>query len=91
MALIGVCSFFVMTTLQVSIQLQLPDELRGRALALMTTVFMAGTALSSPVWGVLVDLLDSRRVLFGAAVFSLTCVVLFYKTKVDPPEPATHV
>ena len=91
MALIGVCSFFIMTTLQVSLQLQLPDELRGRGLSLMTTVFMAGTALSSPVWGVLVDMLDSRRVLFGAAVFSLTCVVLFYKTKVDPPEPANLV
>lgn len=86
MALIGICSFFTMTTLQVSAQLQLPEEIRGRGLALMTTVFMGATALSSPVWGVMVNALDPSTVLAIAAVFSLSCVLVFCAAKIDPPD-----
>ena len=51
MALIGFGSFFIMTTLQVSAQLQLPDELRGRGLAPDDNCFHGGDRLIKPNLG----------------------------------------
>lgn len=84
MTAIGVASFFIMTTLQVSAQLQIPDEIRGRGIALMTTVFMGGTALSSPVWGILAEIYSPATALQIASGFSLTCLALFARAKVEP-------
>lgn len=84
MALIGIASFFVMTTLQVSTQMQVPDQIRGRSLALMTTVFMGGTALSSPVWGHVAENYSATTALQIAAGFSMICVMLLARAKVDP-------
>lgn len=84
MATIGVASFFVMTTLQVSAQMQLPDAIRGRGLALMTTVFMGATALSSPVWGILADRVTAQTSLQIAGVFSVLCAIVLARRKIEP-------
>lgn len=84
MAMIGVASFFTMTTLQVSTQMQVPDQIRGRGIALMTTVFMGGTALSSPVWGLIAETYSPTTALQIAAGFSLICALVFARAKIDP-------
>lgn len=84
MAMIGVASFFIMTTMQVSIQLQIPDQIRGRGIALMTTIFMGATALSSPVWGMLVETFSAATALKVAAGFSLICAILFARAQIEP-------
>jgi len=83
MALIGVGSFFVMTTLQVCAQSQLPDEMRGRGLALMTTVFMGATAISSPIWGGLAAIYSPHSVLTGAATMSAVAAMTLHSRKID--------
>lgn len=87
MAIIGVASFFIMTTMQVSIQLQIPDQIRGRGIALMTAVFMGSTALSSPVWGFVSEMLSAATALQIAACFSLICAILFARAKIEPDSP----
>lgn len=84
MAMIGVASFFTMTTLQVSTQMQIPDQIRGRGLALMTTVFMGATAISSPVWGLIAENYSPVTALQIAAGFSLICAIIFARAKIDP-------
>lgn len=84
MAVIGVASFFIMTTLQVSTQMQIPDQIRGRGIALMTTVFMGTTALSSPIWGIVAENFSAATALQLAAGFSLICVAIFARGKIDP-------
>ena len=83
MALIGAASFFVMTTFQVSAQTQLPDNMRGRGLALMTTIFMGATALSSPVWGSLSSVFSPRTTLATAAIVSVMCALALHARKID--------
>ncbi|NKB42715.1 MAG: MFS transporter [Alphaproteobacteria bacterium] len=84
MAVIGVASFFIMTTFQVSAQLQLPDAIRGRGLALMTTVFMGATALSSPVWGFIAEAQSASSALQIASGFSILCALAFAQRKIEP-------
>lgn len=84
MGVIGVASFFTMTTFQVSAQLQLPDAIRGRGLALMTTVFMGATALSSPVWGLIADSVSPQTSLQIAGAFSVLCACIFARRKIEP-------
>lgn len=89
MALVGSASFFVMTTLQVSAQLQLPDKIRGRGLALMTTVFMGATALSSPIWGSLADALTADMALRIAGGASAIFALLLAGRRIEPPSAAS--
>ena len=84
MGIIGVASFFIMTTFQVSAQLQLPDAIRGRGLALMTTVFMGATALSSPVWGLIAESISPQTSLQIAGTFSVLCACIFARKKIEP-------
>lgn len=82
MAVIGIASFFIMTTFQVSAQLQLPDALRGRGLALMTTVFMGATALSSPIWGFVAETQSPQTALQLASGFSILCGLALAQRKI---------
>ena len=50
-AVAGVCWIAVLSTLNVSAQLALPEWVRGRGLALYVTVFFGALALGSTVWG----------------------------------------
>jgi len=83
MAMLGVGSFFVMTTLQVSAQSQLPDEMRGRGLALMTTVFMGTTAISSPLWGSLAANSSPQFGLSAACIISAVAALSLHRLKID--------
>lgn len=47
----GTAWFFVMSALQISAQLILPDEMRGRGIAILNMILMSGYAIGSPIWG----------------------------------------
>ena len=83
MAVIGVASFFIMTSFQVSAQIQLPDAIRGRGLAMMTTVFMGATALSSPIWGSIAEAQSASAALQIASGFSIFCALAFAQRKIE--------
>lgn len=79
MSFLGLASFFVMTTLHITAQLQFPDKIRGRGLAFMTTTFMGATALCSPFWGYLTFYFSAPVALQIASIFSLLCGLLLSK------------
>ncbi len=81
---VGAMSFYVMSTFQIAAQTVLPRHLRGRGLALMTTVMMGATALSSPVWGSLAELWSPSTALQAAAIFSAVSLALTFRKKVIP-------
>ncbi len=79
---IGAMSFYAMSAFQIAAQTILPRHLRGRGLALMTTVMMGATALSSPFWGLLAELWSPSTALQSAALFSVISLTLTYRKKV---------
>jgi len=79
---VGAMSFYVMSTFQIAAQTVLPRPLRGRGLALMTTVMMGATALSSPVWGSLAELWSPSTALQTAAIFSIIGLTFTFRKKV---------
>jgi MFS family permease len=83
MLLMGVTSFFIMTSLQVSAQIKFPDEIRGRGLALITTVFMGATALSSPFWGYLTNFLSPHTTLKLASLFAIFFALTLSRNKIS--------
>lgn len=83
MILMGATSFFVMTSLQVSAQQKFPDEIRGRGLALITTVFMGATALSSPFWGYIASFTTPSTTLKIASFFAIFFALFLSKKKIS--------
>ena len=83
MLLMGITSFFVMTSLQVSAQQKFPDEIRGRGLALITTVFMGATALSSPFWGYLTNFVTPSTTLKIASFFAIFFALFLSNKKIS--------
>ena len=83
MLLMGITSFFVMTSLQVSAQQKFPDEIRGRGLALITTVFMGATALSSPFWGYITNFVTPSTTLKIASFFAIFFALFLSNKKIS--------
>jgi len=83
MLLMGLTSFFIMTSLQVSAQIKFPDEIRGRGLALITTVFMGATALSSPFWGYLANIFSPDATLKFASIFAIFFTLLLSRKEIS--------
>lgn len=79
---IGAMSFYAMSAFQIAAQTSLPRHLRGRGLALMTTVMMGATALSSPFWGLLAEMWSPQTALQAAALFSAIGLAFTYRKKV---------
>ncbi|MCE9686062.1 MFS transporter [Shewanella sp. AS16] len=76
MALSGVAWLTVLSSLQVTAQLALPNWVRSRGLALFMCVFMGSMALGSLVWGKLAELLSLSQSLTLASVGALLSVIL---------------
>lgn len=72
----GYTWFFVMSALHVGAQMVLPDDLRGRGLALLNLVLMGTYALSSPLWGAVARLTDPDAAFAVAAATSLLALAL---------------
>ena len=67
----GTAWFFVMSALQISAQFILPNELRGRGIAILNMTLMLGYAAGSPFWGVVATLTTPQTSMLIAGVSSL--------------------
>ena len=75
----GTAWFFVMSALQISAQLILPNSVRGRGIAILNMTLMTGYALGSPLWGTVAALTTPRTSMLIAAGFSLFFLMLTFR------------
>jgi MFS family permease len=81
--LAGVSWIAVLATLAVSAQVSLPDWVRGRGLALYTTVFFGCLTVGSVVWGKVAAVLGLPAAHFLAAVGVLVATPLTWRWKLQ--------
>jgi MFS family permease len=79
--LIGITSMTTITSANTVMQLTVPDELRGRVMALYLTVFIGGTPLGAPFIGWIGETYGARWTLIVGGVLSvlgtLLCAAIF--------------
>jgi MFS family permease len=80
-ALAGISWIAVLATLTVSAQSSLPDWVRGRGLALFTTVFFGCMTLGSAVWGELAAILGLPAAHFIAAAGAVVAIIVTWPWK----------
>jgi predicted MFS family arabinose efflux permease len=73
----------VMANLNVSAQVALPDWVRGRGLAMFSTVMFAGMTLGSAVWGQIAGTAGLPMAHFVAAAGILTAIPLTWRWKLQ--------
>lgn len=73
---VGFTWFFVMSSVQIGAQMILPDEVRGRGLALLNLVLMGGYAVGSPLWGTTAHLTSPDQAFMIAGVVSLLALAM---------------
>lgn len=96
MALVGLASMLMVNTINVMVQRSVPDELRGRVMALYVTVFAGSTPIGGLIAGTVAQAWGPPAgFLVGAAVATLFIglvawqLVVLGKARVDlPPRPA---
>jgi predicted MFS family arabinose efflux permease len=81
--LAGVSWIAVLATLTVSAQSSLPDWVRGRGLALFTTVFFGCMTLGSAVWGKLAAILGLPAAHFIAAAGAAAAIIVTWPWKLQ--------
>jgi MFS family permease len=81
--LAGVSWIAVLASLSVSAQVALPDWVRGRGLALYTTVFFGCLTVGSAVWGKVAAVLGLPAAHFLAAVGVLAAIPLTWRWKLQ--------
>jgi MFS family permease len=81
--LAGISWIAVLATLSVSAQISLPDWVRGRGLALYTTVYFGCLTFGSAVWGKVAALLGLPDAHFIAAVGVLAAIPLTWRWKLQ--------
>lgn len=75
----GTAWFFVMSGLQISAQLILPNAVRGRGIAILNMTLMAGYALGSPLWGTVAAFTSPRSSMLIAGLLSAIFLALTYR------------
>ena len=75
----GTAWFFVMSALQISAQLILPNTVRGRGIAILNMTLMMGYALGSPLWGTLATFTSPQTSMIIAGALSLVFLALTYR------------
>jgi MFS family permease len=81
--LAGVSWIAVLATLAVSAQVSLPDWVRGRGLALYTTVFFGCLTVASAIWGKVAAVLGLPAAHFIAALGALAAIPLTWHWKLQ--------
>ncbi|HEY3918760.1 MAG TPA: MFS transporter [Stellaceae bacterium] len=81
--LAGVSWIAVLATLAISAQVSLPDWVRGRGLALYTTVYFGCLTVGSAVWGKVAAVLGLPDAHFLAAVGVLVAIPLTWRWKLQ--------
>jgi len=82
-AMAGAAWIAVLATLTVSAQSTLPDWVRGRGLALFTTVFFGWMTIGSAVWGKLAAVVGLPTAHFVAAAGALVAIIVTWRWKLD--------
>ncbi len=81
--LAGISWIAVLATLTVSAQSSLPDWVRGRGLALFTTVFFGCMTLGSAIWGKLAGVLGLPMAHFLAAAGAIAAIAVTWPWKLQ--------
>jgi len=81
--LAGMSWIVVLSSLNFSAQLALPDWVRGRGLAMFVTVFFGSMTLGSTVWGQLASVLSLPAAHFIAAACALIGIPLSWRFKLQ--------
>jgi predicted MFS family arabinose efflux permease len=79
----GACWIAVLSTLNVSAQLALPEWVRGRGLAVYVTVFFGALTLGSALWGQVARVSGVPAALFIAAAGALLTIPLTWRWKLQ--------
>src|SRR6267154_1822268 len=82
----GVAWISILSALQVSAQLTLPEWVRARGLAAFVVVFMGGMALGSILWGQVATLIGIPAALTTAAAGMLIAIALTWRFKLGHHE-----
>ena len=82
-AIAGVCWIGVLSTLNVSAQLALPEWVRGRGLAVYVTVFFGALTLGSAVWGQVARIGGVPLAHFIAAAGALLTIPVTWRWKLQ--------
>lgn len=82
----GTAWIAILSALQVSAQLTLPEWVRARGLAAFVVVFMGGMALGSVLWGLVATRVGIPAALTTAAVGMLLCIGLTWNYKLGDHE-----
>jgi len=80
-AIAGVCWIAVLSNLNVSAQLALPEWVRGRGLAIYVTVFFAALTVGSMMWGQVARMGGVPMALFMAAAGALLSIPATWRWK----------
>ncbi len=73
----------VLSSLNVSAQVALPEWVRGRGLAMFVTVFFGAISLGSAIWGQVAGMLDLPAAHFMAAAGALAAIPLTWRWKLQ--------
>jgi len=79
----GMSWIAVLATLNVSVQVSLPDWVRGRGLAMFVTVFFGAMTVGSALWGQVASALGLPMALFAAAAGAVVGIVLTWGWKLQ--------
>jgi MFS family permease len=79
----GISWIAVLASLNVSVQVSLPDWVRGRGLAMFVTVFFGAMTAGSAVWGQLASGLGLPMAHFSAAVGAILGIALTWRWKLQ--------
>jgi predicted MFS family arabinose efflux permease len=82
-AIAGACWIAVLSTLNVSAQLALPEWVRGRGLAVYVTVFFGALTIGSALWGQVARMAGVPVAHFLAAAGSLLIIPLTWRWKLQ--------
>ena len=100
--LFGLSWILVLSTLNVSAQLALPDWVRARGLAVYLMTFSGSMSLGAAFWGWLADAASIQTAMLGAAIGALLFIAFAYRFELQQgehldlspshywPEPVTH-
>lgn len=79
----GVSWIAVLSSLNVSVQISLPEWVRGRGLAMFVTVFFGAISLGSAIWGQMAGMLGLPAAHYLAAAGALLAIPLTWRWKLQ--------
>ena len=85
LALAGIGFLLAITALTTRLQRRIPEELRGRVMALWSIAFLGSRPLAALLDGALADLLSPHRATAAAGVIPLATALLLWRERHQPP------